>query len=495
MPPEKVHDAFLSYNSKDRALVMQIGAWLADEKGMDVWLDQWNLVPADPWQEALEKALDQSKACVVFIGPNHIGPWQHEEMCSALDERVSRKTIRVVPVLLPGANREQREGELPRFLRRLTWVEFQYSVEEEEARHHLVCGINGTSPGKRNKVKKKEINTTVSKQLVDIELTINKDINSFSNQELNKLLEAIGILIKSNRSISIKRVKEGSIKITIALEISEAKKIEQAVAQGQLKQLKVVSAQLIQSSNNRLPGKKENTRHDIDSLITRGYLALIEKKYNEAKQLFAQRSEIDPDHADAHNNLAILLMEHFREYANARRHFERALEIDPDYADAHNSFGVLLMKHFKEHSNARRHFERALEIDPDHADAHNSFGVLLMEHFREYANARRHFKQTLEIDPDHANAHNSLGVLLMKHFKEYANARRHFGRALEIDPDHADAHSNLGVLLMEHFKEYANAGWHFERALEIDPDHATAHNNLGVLLMKHFKEYANTNKR
>lgn len=119
------YDAFLSHNGQDKSIVEQIAQWLEDKANLSVWLDKWNLIPGDPWQEEIEKALDESQCCVVFLGPNGIGPWQNEEMCSALAERVSKETIRVVPVLLPGAVRPGKESKLPRFLRRLTWVVFQ----------------------------------------------------------------------------------------------------------------------------------------------------------------------------------------------------------------------------------------------------------------------------------------------------------------------------------------------------------------------------------
>ena len=57
-------DAFLSHNSADKPPVKEIGRWLEDEAGLRVWLDEWKLVPGEPWQEGLEEALDDSKCCV-----------------------------------------------------------------------------------------------------------------------------------------------------------------------------------------------------------------------------------------------------------------------------------------------------------------------------------------------------------------------------------------------------------------------------------------------
>ena len=105
MQNQKKYDAFLSHNNQDKPVIEEIAHWLLEEAKLSIWLDKWNIVPGDPWQEELEYALDQSKCCVFFIGKNGIGPWQNEEMRSALEDRVSKNSIRIIPVLLPGSNR------------------------------------------------------------------------------------------------------------------------------------------------------------------------------------------------------------------------------------------------------------------------------------------------------------------------------------------------------------------------------------------------------
>ena len=102
--------------------------------------------------EALEEALDNSETCAVFLGPMGLGPWENEEMRSALDERVKDKSLRVIPVLLPGADAKDNKT-LPRFLRRLTWVEFRTEIDEQEPFDRLVAGIRGERPGRDEKRK------------------------------------------------------------------------------------------------------------------------------------------------------------------------------------------------------------------------------------------------------------------------------------------------------------------------------------------------------
>ncbi len=138
---EKSFDVFLSHNSEDKPLVELLARRLEDEAQLKPWLDKWHLIPGQPWQEGLEQALEQSLTCAVFIGPSNISPWEHEEMRSALDRRVHEADFRVVPVLLPGASMPER-GAMPRFLSRLTWVDFRSAdgIDDTNVFHRLVAG-------------------------------------------------------------------------------------------------------------------------------------------------------------------------------------------------------------------------------------------------------------------------------------------------------------------------------------------------------------------
>jgi len=135
---------FLSHNGDDKPVVEVLAQSLA-QSGIRPWLDIWNLVPGDPWQEAIEEALDACQTVAVFLGPNGIGPWQNEEMRSALEDRVRDKSRRVIPVLLPGAP-DPHQHPLPRFLRRLTWVDFRAGINDPDAFQRLVSGIKGEAP-------------------------------------------------------------------------------------------------------------------------------------------------------------------------------------------------------------------------------------------------------------------------------------------------------------------------------------------------------------
>jgi tetratricopeptide (TPR) repeat protein len=127
------YDVFLSHNSADKPAVELVALRLRDEAGLRPFLDKWHLVPGESWIPGLEQAIEGSGAVAVFFGPEGVGRWHDEEKQLAL---VCGK--RVIPVLLPGARRNDVVG----FLRLRTWVD----VDQEDGFARLVAGIKGQAP-------------------------------------------------------------------------------------------------------------------------------------------------------------------------------------------------------------------------------------------------------------------------------------------------------------------------------------------------------------
>ena len=110
MAEEARYDIFLSHNSVDKPAVEALARRLVTA-GVQPWLDTWNLIPGEPFQEAVEEALDGCATCAIFVGPSGTGPWQNEEMRAAIqrraeESRAGERPFRVIPVLLPGAERD-----------------------------------------------------------------------------------------------------------------------------------------------------------------------------------------------------------------------------------------------------------------------------------------------------------------------------------------------------------------------------------------------------
>lgn len=128
------YDVFLSYNSANSAEVDAVAKRLRDEIGLRVFFDAWNVVAGDSVIEVLEHALERSRTIAVFLGADGMGPWHDAERQVALGYAVEGGR-RVIPVLLPGARKEN----IPGFLRARSWVE----LAKEDGLARLAAGIAG----------------------------------------------------------------------------------------------------------------------------------------------------------------------------------------------------------------------------------------------------------------------------------------------------------------------------------------------------------------
>ncbi|HBL27442.1 MAG TPA: hypothetical protein DD490_11460 [Acidobacteria bacterium] len=137
----KGFDVFLSHNSKDKPAVRELAGKLR-ARGLTVWLDEDQLVPGRPWQEALEEIIRSIPCAAVLVGKDGLGPWEIPEMRAALSQFARRK-LPVIPVLLPGA---AQEPELPLFLQELTWVDLRNGWTEAGL-DRLQWGIRGEKAG------------------------------------------------------------------------------------------------------------------------------------------------------------------------------------------------------------------------------------------------------------------------------------------------------------------------------------------------------------
>jgi WD40 repeat protein len=139
-------EAFLSYNSQDRAAVTELAQRLKREE-LTLYLDEWEMEPGWEFQPALARALNASKSVVAFLGPSGLARWQMQEIQVAIDKATHDEAFHVIPVLLPGAERPRR-GDVAHleFLINASWVEFVGTLDDERAFRRLVWGIKGAKP-------------------------------------------------------------------------------------------------------------------------------------------------------------------------------------------------------------------------------------------------------------------------------------------------------------------------------------------------------------
>ena len=113
---------FVSHSHADAELAARISEAL-QEKGLDVWDSDLNLLLGDNWAAEVARALEESDAMVVLLTPDAINsPWVRREMEYALGAK--RYSNRLIPVAI--GNRDCiPTNDIPWIVRQLPWVELE----------------------------------------------------------------------------------------------------------------------------------------------------------------------------------------------------------------------------------------------------------------------------------------------------------------------------------------------------------------------------------
>ena len=183
----------------------------------------------------------------------------------------------------------------------------------------------------------------------------------------------------------------------------------------------------------------------IDQILQQAKLALSTGKLEEAKDIFQNILNIEPEHAETHTNIGAILNKLGR-LAEAEDSFKKAIEFKPDLVVAYYNLGVTQEKLNKLHE-AEKNYIKAIEFKPDHAEAYNNLAFTL-KRLNRLDEAEASYKKALEIRPDFAVAYYNLGVTQDKLFR-FSEAEASYKKALEIKPNYVEADYNLNIILRQ----------------------------------------------
>lgn len=174
-----------------------------------------------------------------------------------------------------------------------------------------------------------------------------------------------------------------------------------------------------------------------------GLVRLRQGRSIEARDLFFDAVTLNPEFAEASNNLGNVLASEQHPEEAARR-FEDAIRARPDFVEALVGIGSIRLR-LGQPAQAATHFTKAIAIEPNRAEAHNGLGsAFAME--GNLDGAMTEYESALRLKPDLVTAHYNIAVVLAKESK-IAEAIQRLTTALEIDPDYQPARAllrNLG---------------------------------------------------
>ena len=114
---------FLSHSSKDKPVIRQLATDLT-AAGVTVWLDEQKINVGDSITEGIAQGLATSDFFLVALSENSISSdWVKRELNSTMIDAVSRRKVRVLPVLLSPV-------EIPQVIKDLKYADFTKSYKE-----------------------------------------------------------------------------------------------------------------------------------------------------------------------------------------------------------------------------------------------------------------------------------------------------------------------------------------------------------------------------
>lgn len=198
------------------------------------------------------------------------------------------------------------------------------------------------------------------------------------------------------------------------------------------------------------------------SLNNLGIVNYLNGHYEEAV-IFYQQALLLTHNKDAeiHTNLANALRDK-GDLAGAIDHYRESIRLQPDYAQAYNNLGLTLL-HLHREKEAAVEVTKAIKLKPTYAEAYYNLG-LIYKSLNQPAQAKAAFENSLKCETNPA----------------YAEATRKLIRETSV-PQSTEEHLSRGYDLLEQY-EWKQAETEFRAALHSAPENAIAWNNLGMSL-------------
>lgn len=178
-----------------------------------------------------------------------------------------------------------------------------------------------------------------------------------------------------------------------------------------------------------------------------------ENGFDQAIACFRKAIDLDPSYALAYVGLAdCFALEASMEYGlaapadlmpKARSAAVKALELDPDLAEAHASLGLVLWVYDWKRQRAEQELRRAIELSPGYATAHQWLAEILAEDGMA-EEADREIRLAEKLDPLSLVISADRG-LLPYYRRDYQQAIRRYRATLAMDPAFLQARLGLGL--------------------------------------------------
>ncbi|MBN2018361.1 MAG: tetratricopeptide repeat protein [Candidatus Cloacimonetes bacterium] len=165
------------------------------------------------------------------------------------------------------------------------------------------------------------------------------------------------------------------------------------------------------------------------------------KRYQEALTFYEKSLEKNPNNAEAHNNMGIILSI-LGAHEAAIQHFNEAKNINPELPQVYNNLGNAYESLGKLHE-AVKHYEMAISVQTNYTDSYYNLARVYTD-MREFEKAEAVLNKLIQLDASNAYACFGMGNMYAKK-RDFDKAITWFEKAIELKPNYGEAHYRLGV--------------------------------------------------
>ncbi len=260
------------------------------------------------------------------------------------------------------------------------------------------------------------------------------------------------------RAVLVSRISQNGDDLTISTELIDTQ--QNKVIWGNRYARKVNDSLAIQKEISReiserlrlgLSGEQEKNLAKQETANPEAFQAYLKGRFYWNKreggiekgiEFFKKAIELDPNYALAWSGLAdsyhlsvdYLKRNKDEEYPKAKAAAEKAIALDPDLAEAHTSLALILERHDKNYAEAEKEYLKAIELDPKYPTARHWYSRFLHFNLGRSEEALKEAKLAVELDPLSMAINVSYAEILAE-TKKYEESLRQMRKVQEMFPD------------------------------------------------------------
>src|SRR5262245_46799839 len=169
----------------------------------------------------------------------------------------------------------------------------------------------------------------------------------------------------------------------------------------------------------------------VEKLCQRAQLAIAERDWDKAKQVYLMALGLRSDLPDVHYGLAAVYF-HLRELTSAAHHFREVTRLDPQRAGAFVNLGAVLNL-MGQHDEAVTVLRQAIKLDPQRVEAYYSLGLVYRRKSQPDL-AISAYREAIRLNPRMADAYLNLANLYLDKGQP-RQAIQFYEEALKVRPN------------------------------------------------------------